>query len=47
MDQSFIFRLIDDFHQPRPQHALRNIEDHTALCVNQYSLIVLNNLIIS
>ena len=36
-----MFRLNDDFHQHRPQSALRTI-DHTTLYVNQNSLIVLN-----
>ena len=39
IEQSFIFRLNDDFHQPRPQYALLTI-DHTTLYVNQNSLIV-------
>ena len=41
-EQSSIFRLNEDFHQPRPQYALRTI-DRTILYVNQNSLIVLNN----
>ena len=41
IEQSFIFRLNVDFHQPRTQYALRTI-DHTTLCVNQYSRVVLN-----
>ena len=40
IEQSFIFCLNDDFHQPRPQYALRTI-DHTTLYVSQYSLVVL------
>ena len=41
VEQSFIFRLNVDFHQPRTQYALRTI-DHTTLYVNQNSVIVLN-----
>ena len=44
IEQSFIFRLNDDFHQPRPQYALRTIA-HTTLYLNHNSLIVLNNLL--
>ena len=39
--QSFIFRLNEEFNQPRPQYALRTI-DHTTLSVGQYPLVVLN-----
>ena len=39
IEQSFIFRLNEDFHQPRPQYALRTT-DHTTLSVGQYPLVV-------
>ena len=41
VEKSFILRLHDDFHQPRPQYALRTI-DHTTLSVGHYPLVVLN-----